>query len=178
MRKFITLDPPTNLILGYIIKTMASRRRSRSKSRKCRPGYVRVSYVRNGKRVTYCRKKPKTTKRKTSRKRKRTTSRKRKRTTSRKRKRTTSRKRKRSRSRTRTIYVYGAPPPTTTVYYQGPARRSPPRRSPPRRSPPRSSRAPTVTKLGVCNDKGYYSCGYSPMCKWTGTKTGGTCSRK
>lgn len=66
-----------------------ARSRSRSKSKKCKRGYTRISYVRNGKRITYCRKNAK----KTSRKRSRKTSRK--------------------TSRPRTVYVYDQP---ETVY--------------------------------------------------------------
>jgi hypothetical protein len=35
--------------------------------------------------------------------------------------------------------------------------------------------APTVTKLNVCEQKGYYSCQMSPMCNWNGTQTHGAC---
>jgi len=35
--------------------------------------------------------------------------------------------------------------------------------------------APTVTKLNLCEQKGFYSCQMSPMCNWNGTQTNGTC---
>jgi hypothetical protein len=37
------------------------------------------------------------------------------------------------------------------------------------------STAPTVTKLNLCQSKGYYSCNMSPMCNWSGTQTNGQC---
>lgn len=37
------------------------------------------------------------------------------------------------------------------------------------------STAPTVTKLNLCQSKGYYSCNMSPMCNWSGTQTNGEC---
>jgi len=117
-----------------------ARSRSRSKSKKCKRGYVRVSYVRNGKRITYCRKKPKKTSRKTSR--------------------------KRSRSRTRTVYVYDQPRTVyvrrrspKTVYVRRvsrPRSRSPPRR----RSPPRQLR-----QAACPNHRSRAAC--PSRCMWT-----------
>ena len=37
------------------------------------------------------------------------------------------------------------------------------------------STAPTVTKLNLCQSKGYYSCNMSPMCNWSGTQNNGEC---
>ena len=93
-----------------------------------------------------------TSKRKPAKKRRSTSKRKpRQRSTSKRKPRRRTRSRSRRRPQSRTVYVLGP--------YRAPV----------------STGAPTVTKLDVCGDKGYYSCQSSPMCNWYGGQHSGRC---
>lgn len=76
------------------------------------------------------------------------------RTTKRKSRTTTTRRRRAPKPPVIDVYLYG---PQTDRYIIQP------------------TTAPTVTKLDLCEQKGFYSCQMSPMCRWDGTQTQGQC---